>query len=356
MQAGRTTLSELMAHNDWARDKVCELAQPLPNAALDKTFEIGPGTLRKTLHHLWAAERIWLDRWRQKPSPKLAEMDPQQSIDSIWQSLRDTAHERDEFLTSLGAGGEQRRIAYANLKGERFEFPLGDLMLHVYTHGVHHRAQASNMLRTLGSPVPGLDYLFMRVEYPTAVNDAASIEQMRQWGMKASDAVFPAAPFDRDTIREFAGFGDWATRNVLTAAADLSDAQLDQKFEMGWGSLRMTLTHVYDAEAWWHGNWTIGADAKFEKLPASTSVATLTALYADAGARRDAMIAASDSAGMNRIVEVQPMPGLRLRFRVGESLLQLAAHGTHHRAQAVNMLRRLGAALPAVDYIAYLRR
>ena len=55
-----TTLRELFIYNDWARDKVMELATELPDAPLDHAHEIGMATLRKTLHHLWAAERIWL--------------------------------------------------------------------------------------------------------------------------------------------------------------------------------------------------------------------------------------------------------------------------------------------------------
>lgn len=36
---------------------------------------------------------------------------------------------------------------------------LGDVLLHVCVQGVHHRAQALNMLRHLGAEVPALDYI-----------------------------------------------------------------------------------------------------------------------------------------------------------------------------------------------------
>ena len=38
---------------------------------------------------------------------------------------------------------------------------------------------------------------------------------------------------------------------------------------------------------------------------------------------------------------------------LGDTMLQIGGHGTHHRAQAVNMLRRLGRTAPPLDYIDY---
>jgi uncharacterized damage-inducible protein DinB len=42
-------------------------------------------------------------------------------------------------------------------------------------------------------------------------------------------------------------------------------------------------------------------------------------------------------------------------FRIGESMIQLGVHGTHHRAQAVNMLRRLGVTTGPTDLVVFLR-
>ena len=48
----------LFAHSDWARDKLMGLAKDLDNEALDRAFEMGLGSLRATLYHLWAVERV----------------------------------------------------------------------------------------------------------------------------------------------------------------------------------------------------------------------------------------------------------------------------------------------------------
>ena len=36
-------------------------------------------------------------------------------------------------------------------------------------------------------------------------------------------------------------------------------------------------------------------------------------------------------------------------------LLEMIVHATHHRAQAINALRRVGAAVPEVDYMQQVR-
>ncbi|HEY7513511.1 MAG TPA: DinB family protein, partial [Vicinamibacteria bacterium] len=55
-------------------------------------------------------------------------------------------------------------------------------------------------------------------------------------------------------------------------------------------------------------------------------------------------------------VTVEPAPGAPLIFRVGESVMQLPTHGTHHRAQALAILRALGAEAPEVSYRHYAQQ
>ena len=43
-----------------------------------------------------------------------------------------------------------------------------------------------------------------------------------------------------------------------------------------------------------------------------------------------------------------------IHFRIGESMLQLASHGTHHRAQAINMLRQSGINIGPTDLVVFL--
>ncbi len=55
-------ICELYAYGDWASSRVFDASSRAPDAELDRKFEIGPGTLRKTLKHIYGAERIWCER------------------------------------------------------------------------------------------------------------------------------------------------------------------------------------------------------------------------------------------------------------------------------------------------------
>ncbi|MFQ5490784.1 MAG: DinB family protein [Phycisphaerae bacterium] len=44
-----------------------------------------------------------------------------------------------------------------------------------------------------------------------------------------------------------------------------------------------------------------------------------------------------------------------MTFALGDTVMFVPGHGTHHRAQGVNMLRQLGARTPKLDYVQWLR-
>ena len=69
---------------------------------------------------------------------------------------------------------------------------------------------------------------------------------------------------------------------------------------------------------------------------------------------RDAYLAKCTDADLSRRVRAKPRPNVERDFPLGVTLLQLCGHGTHHRAQALNMLRHCGAEVPALDVIRML--
>lgn len=351
----KTTLRrDLFAHNDWGRDRVLALCDGLDDAALDEPVTMGFGSLRATVHHLWAAERLWLDRWKGLPWGPLetdAQALPISDLAARWRAV---GVERNEFLDQLGPSGEDRIIAYQNTRREAFENRLGDLMMHVSNHGIHHRAQALNMLKRHGRKTFGLDYLFFRIERPTVAlpSETVTAFRARQFPIDAENGV--AATIDLPSIRRYYAYGDWATAILFDLAPQLPDEALDRPFDMGPGTLRRTLGHIRDAEDWWYRNWTQGP-SPFTETPAGTPLAEVRAAFVDVAGRREAYLNGRDDAELDREVEVHAPGGWVMRFRLGESMLQLCGHGTHHRAQIANMLRQCGLQPPALDFVVWLR-
>jgi uncharacterized damage-inducible protein DinB len=70
-------------------------------------------------------------------------------------------------LSGCAARARQRGLAHemdVTLGGTPYRFTVGAMLVHVTTHGMHHRAQCLNMLRRLGVPgvsdrLPEIDVL-----------------------------------------------------------------------------------------------------------------------------------------------------------------------------------------------------
>ena len=343
-----SVLRALFAHNDWARDKVMALAAPLSDEQLDHPFEMGPGSLRRTMLHLWACEQRWLNRWRSGAAG--LDDEPNLAMGELWDRFRETAGERDAFFDSVGEPGFSKKTSFTE-DGKKHTYPLGDMVLHVSNHGIHHRAQALNMLRRLEVKVPGIDFLHRKIERPSVELEDSARAKLSETGMAPGETLVPPDELDVDTIREYYRYSDWATLLLCDHAQELTDEQIDRAFEMGIGTLLKTLLHIYDAEAWWCANWTDGPATEYQQLPPTTAVAELKTLLNKVFEKRNAYFTGLKSADLPTVVSAHASPDLCLRFRLGESMLQLPGHGTHHRAQCRNMLRHLDAETQEIDYL-----
>ena len=330
------TIQECFRYNDWARERLLGLVVGLTDSQLDRPFEMGGGSLRTTIYHLWAAEFSWLNRWQPQAGVSYSSECVGEPLAEIARRFRETAAAREAFLTHLDDARLSGMITFRSPKGIVCTFNIGDMMLHVCNHGVHHRAQAINMLRHLGVeiPKPGIDYILWRLQEPAD----------------------PPPAIDVDSLRTYYAYADWARTQVHAAAATLSDEQLDRPFEMGMGSLRTTLIHIREAEQWWWQNWTLGPGQAFPAADARLSIAELTRLFDATAAQRDDLLNRITDGELLRPVSASPRPGVTLTFPLGVTMLQLCHHGTHHRAHALNMLRHVGGEVSALDYVAMLRK
>ncbi|MEE8170416.1 MAG: DinB family protein [Phycisphaerae bacterium] len=191
----------------------------------------------------------------------------------------------------------------------------------------------------------------MRIERPTVEYAAEERATLAAAGLIVGKSIESPAVFDMDTIRRYYRYSDAATDRLMNIATGLRDDALDRAFEMGLGSLRRTMLHIRDAECGWLKNWTEGSTPGFETLPDTTDLAELNELFAVTRERRETFFSATAADDLQRPIVAQPREGMMLRFRLGEVMLHVCTHGTHHRAQAVNMLRHVGAEAPALDYV-----
>jgi len=122
------------------------------------------GSVRNTLVHALSAEWGWLDRCGGHPRGAALKADdyptPQTLID---QWTRVEGYVRD-FLAALGDADLDRIIQFTLPGVPPQAMPLGELLHHGMNHGVHHRGQASLLLRMLGVAPGNFDILFYYAE------------------------------------------------------------------------------------------------------------------------------------------------------------------------------------------------
>jgi uncharacterized damage-inducible protein DinB len=149
----------LLRYNDRANDEVLRAAGGVPDAALDRLFEMGVGSLRRTLIHIYNGEHVWLSRWRAQAETKWPPEDEPTPIAELAGRFEAHRRARDAYLATLPEAALAEVVTYRDSKGALYKAQRGDMLLQACVHSIHHRAQAANMLRRLGAGLVELDYM-----------------------------------------------------------------------------------------------------------------------------------------------------------------------------------------------------
>lgn len=158
------------------------------------------------------------------------------------------------------------------------------------------------------------------------------------------------------TMYEFFAYSDWANGVILEAAAGLSDEQLDQPFDMSMGSLRRVLLHILNGEEVWLKRWQRETETPWPGEDAKTSASEMAERFQACWNARDAFLESLDDGDVGRSLTYRDSKGKLFTATLGEMILQMAIHSTHHRAQVVNMIRRVGGPGLEMDYMAHIRK
>ena len=142
-----------LAHDRWATTQVLDACARLDPDPFHRRFDLGPGSLHDTLTHLVSAARTWNDTLAGR-APR-----PRPDGDGLSRTpgqLRELFEEAWEELATEARRRPLDELATRTLRdGRTLTLTRGAIVLHVTTHGMHHRAQCLNMLRHAGvSPLP----------------------------------------------------------------------------------------------------------------------------------------------------------------------------------------------------------
>ena len=149
-------------------------------------------------------------------------------------------------------------------------------------------------------------------------------------------------------LQSLVAYNRWANERIVAVSDTVSDEQFEREDGDGL-SLQGVLVHAVRTQIWWLSNWT-----GVEPFPFEKSRDGLRRGYADSHERLDALVAATDDAGWERMVEFAFRPGTPLRLSMWQTLTQVMLHGVQHRAEAAALLTRAGCSPGNMDYILWL--
>jgi uncharacterized damage-inducible protein DinB len=148
-----------------------------------------------------------------------------------------------------------------------------------------------------------------------------------------------------DLLDRMLDHDQWATTQLLEVSRDLTDAQLDQPFDVGHGTLRLTFEHIVENIEFWNGLMTGQPPDPWGPAP---SIAALR--------ERSERAYAAFAASARRFRDEQRLDDTfidhyNVRKSMGGTIIVVVQHNVEHRTEALHILQRLGVPdLPEVDY------
>jgi len=154
-----------------------------------------------------------------------------------------------------------------------------------------------------------------------------------------------------EMIRALYEYNEWANNRVLAVASDLSEEELGREMGASFGSVQGNLAHTVTAQVYWLARWTGSEPVGMPRLGEGRALEAIRESYAISheGLRR--FLGSVGEADLTRAASYQDRRGNSLERPLWQLMLQVANHGTHHRAETALLLTSLGKSPGQLDYL-----
>lgn len=139
----------------WANRRLFEHAATLGEDTVGRAVgtQFSFPTVRRMFAHLYAADWIWLARWKGS-SPTALPGDDLQTLAEVRERWDQTEGEQRAFIEVLTPADLARVVAYKSTEGRPYTLALWPLLQHVPNHATHHRSEIATMITMLHGPPP----------------------------------------------------------------------------------------------------------------------------------------------------------------------------------------------------------
>jgi uncharacterized damage-inducible protein DinB len=140
----------LLTHDRWATGQILSICATLTDEQFHRRFDIGHGSLHDTVTHILAAMQVLGDL--------LAAREQRPRLEGTRRSLTELTSLHTSLADEIALSARTFPLdsTVTRQRGDQsYTLTRAEVLTHVATHAMHHRAQCLNMLRQLGvSPLP----------------------------------------------------------------------------------------------------------------------------------------------------------------------------------------------------------
>jgi uncharacterized damage-inducible protein DinB len=149
-----------LEYNLWAMRTLLSYLRAQETGISEKPVDSSFSGIRNTLLHITDAEVIWLSRLEGNPVSDWPSKTFSGNEEELYALSESVSERLFSFVSAQSDDFGMKKIAYTNMKGDRFENSVLQILLHLINHGSFHRGQIITMLRQLGvSGIPSTDMI-----------------------------------------------------------------------------------------------------------------------------------------------------------------------------------------------------
>ncbi|MGH2541442.1 MAG: DinB family protein [Ardenticatenaceae bacterium] len=149
----------LYQYNRWANHRILDTAAHLDPDQFIARVRGSFDSVRDTLVHTMSAEWIWLSRWQGVSPSALFDPADYSDLSTLRERWVQIEQDTQSFVAAQDEDRLTRVISYTNTQGERYSYPLWQMMVHQINHGTQHRSEVATMLTQFGHSPGWLDLL-----------------------------------------------------------------------------------------------------------------------------------------------------------------------------------------------------
>jgi uncharacterized damage-inducible protein DinB len=141
----------LFDYHEWAYSEMLTALAPLTAEQFLRDLGNSFPSVHDTAAHILAADWVWLERWKGRPTGALPAAADTPTVVSLRARAAAITGDRRAFLEGLSEERLHQPFTYKDSQGNPRSLLYVQSMQHVVNHATYHRGQLTTLLRQLGA-------------------------------------------------------------------------------------------------------------------------------------------------------------------------------------------------------------